>query len=164
MSLAADRWGNFLEDFIACREEEAAARAVDGRIASAAVVVRTSSGVLMIYNRHREQWEIPGGGIEAGETPRECVVRELEEETGQTAEKLAFRGLQKMRLKPDDSHREWWVEYGAIYEGAPGEPRPFVGSDEVSRMTFWDPASEMANVSPVDRKLIECVLERAGSA
>ncbi len=27
-------------------------------------------------------WDIPGGGIEGGETPRETAVRELQEETG----------------------------------------------------------------------------------
>lgn len=28
------------------------------------------------------RWVLPGGGIEAGESPRECVAREVREETG----------------------------------------------------------------------------------
>ena len=164
MTLAADRWGNYLEDFILCREEEAADRAVGGAITSAAVVVRRGAEVLMIYNRHRQQWEIPGGGIEAGETPRACVVRELAEETGQAAAGIEFKGLQKMLLKPGAAGGEWKVEYGAIYEGALREERPFASSDEVERMMFWDAESELAEVSPVDRKLIEGVLGRREKA
>jgi 8-oxo-dGTP pyrophosphatase MutT (NUDIX family) len=37
--------------------------------------------VLLLKNE-RDEWELPGGRLEAGETPRQCVVREIEEETG----------------------------------------------------------------------------------
>jgi 8-oxo-dGTP pyrophosphatase MutT (NUDIX family) len=37
--------------------------------------------VLLLKNE-RDEWELPGGRLETGETPRQCVVREIEEETG----------------------------------------------------------------------------------
>jgi 8-oxo-dGTP pyrophosphatase MutT (NUDIX family) len=54
--------------------------------AAACLVADPERGVLLI-RRHRFipdtwGWEIPGGGIEAGETPEQAARREAEEETG----------------------------------------------------------------------------------
>ena len=41
---------------------------------------------------------LPGGLIEVGESPRQCILRELYEETRQTADKLEFAGLMKFHI------------------------------------------------------------------
>ena len=56
------------------------------REAAATVVRHPERGVLLLW-RHRFivdawGWEVPGGEIEAGETPEEAAVRETLEETG----------------------------------------------------------------------------------
>jgi 8-oxo-dGTP pyrophosphatase MutT (NUDIX family) len=43
------------------------------------VVVRDDK-VLLLKNE-RDEWELPGGRIEPGETPEDCVAREITEET-----------------------------------------------------------------------------------
>ncbi|MFD8396196.1 NUDIX domain-containing protein [Streptomyces sp. NPDC059680] len=37
--------------------------------------------VLLLLNE-RSEWELPGGRLELGETPEQCVVREIAEESG----------------------------------------------------------------------------------
>jgi 8-oxo-dGTP pyrophosphatase MutT (NUDIX family) len=44
-------------------------------------VVLRAGRVLLLKNDH-EEWELPGGRLEAGETPEQCVVREIAEGTG----------------------------------------------------------------------------------
>lgn len=43
-------------------------------------------------NKKAGYYEIPGGKIEAGETPEQTAIREMKEETGITIENLKYKG------------------------------------------------------------------------
>ncbi|MCM3005132.1 NUDIX hydrolase [Priestia koreensis] len=49
---------------------------------SAAVCINEKNEILMVKGYNSDMWAIPSGGIEEGETPEECCVREVLEETG----------------------------------------------------------------------------------
>lgn len=51
------------------------------RAGSRAVVVRDGM-ILLSHEVNSGWWLVPGGGEEEGETPEECCMREVEEETG----------------------------------------------------------------------------------
>lgn len=40
------------------------------------------AGRVLLLRNERDEWELPGGRLESGETPGQCVVREISEETG----------------------------------------------------------------------------------
>ena len=46
---------------------------------------------------HEGKWIGVGGKFEAGETPEECAIREIYEETGLVAKKLDIRGVIKAK-------------------------------------------------------------------
>jgi len=62
-----------------------------------AVAAFSEDGKMILTKQYRHPlgeivYDIPGGAIEAGETPSQAALRELEEETGYTAEKIEWIG------------------------------------------------------------------------
>ena len=51
------------------------------REGSRAIIVEDGK-ILLTHELNSGWWLIPGGGLEEGETPEMCVIREVEEETG----------------------------------------------------------------------------------
>jgi 8-oxo-dGTP diphosphatase len=51
-------------------------------VAAFATVLNDSGEVLVCHRRALNLWELPGGGVEDGETPWDAVIREIAEETG----------------------------------------------------------------------------------
>jgi 8-oxo-dGTP pyrophosphatase MutT (NUDIX family) len=49
---------------------------------SAAICFNEKNEVLMVRSGGNERWAIPSGGIEKGESPEDCCIREVKEETG----------------------------------------------------------------------------------
>ncbi|MEV0462477.1 NUDIX hydrolase [Nocardia tengchongensis] len=82
-------------------------------------------GKLLVVRRveagsHAGMWELPGGGVESGETFAECVVRELFEETGLRVVRITdvlggfdYATRTKSRVR----------KYSFVVEAEPGEIR-----------------------------------------
>ncbi|TYS68262.1 NUDIX hydrolase [Sutcliffiella horikoshii] len=51
-------------------------------LGSAGICINDKDEVLMVRANDNVGWAVPSGGIEIGETPEECCIREVMEETG----------------------------------------------------------------------------------
>jgi 8-oxo-dGTP diphosphatase len=51
-------------------------------VAAFAIIFDAEQRVLLCHRRDMDAWNLPGGGLEIGELPNECVIREVHEETG----------------------------------------------------------------------------------
>jgi ADP-ribose pyrophosphatase YjhB (NUDIX family) len=60
-----------------------------------AVVFVNQDRILLAHRRDMDLWDLPGGGLDAGELPTEGVIRETKEETGLDVEveRLGFVGV-----------------------------------------------------------------------
>lgn len=47
--------------------------------------------ILLIKNPNANHWSLPGGHIEKGETPEQCIIRELKEELDLSINKADFK-------------------------------------------------------------------------
>lgn len=90
---------------------------------------------------NKDKWIGVGGHFEADETPEECLLREVKEETGLVLTSWQFRGL--VTFISD----EWETEYMCLYtaDGFEGEMTTcdegnleWVPKDQVLNLNIWE--------------------------
>ena len=75
--------------------------------------VRHQGKTLMLHpikkenDMHAGKWNGLGGKMEAGETPEECAIREVREESGLIAEHLQLKGF--LTFPMFDGKKDWYV-------------------------------------------------------
>ncbi|MBQ0052044.1 MAG: (deoxy)nucleoside triphosphate pyrophosphohydrolase [Treponema sp.] len=68
-------------------------------VVSGAIILRDNNGTKEIfasqrgYGEWKGWWEFPGGKLEAGESPEQCIVREIQEELATTVEAKKILGV-----------------------------------------------------------------------
>ena len=118
-------------------------------------IIRNAAGEIYITQRAADahmahKWEFPGGKIEAGESPQEAVIRELQEEVGIVTTSL--QPFDKLEYQFPDRHITLWFWLVDSWEGEPwgkeGQPGRWVAPQDLVADEF-----PPANV-PVIEKLI----------
>ena len=86
--------------------------------------IKKDKKILMLHrtkkenDMHEGKWVGVGGKLEKGESPEDCAIREVFEETGLQVEELKLRGLLTF---PDFNKSEDWYGYLYVIEKFSGE-------------------------------------------
>jgi 8-oxo-dGTP diphosphatase len=117
-----------------------------GDPAFAVVLARSAQGIVVVFNRYRKVWELPGGLIDAGETPSEAAARELAEESGCTARNLQWLGL--VEVADGATH------FGAVYACEVDAMPASFSSDEIGAIDVWRPNHRPRPLGECDAALL----------
>ncbi|ADL03683.1 NUDIX hydrolase [Lacrimispora saccharolytica] len=90
---------------------------------------------------NQDKWLGVGGHLEAGESPEECLIREVKEETGLTLLSYRLRGV--ITFVSDQYPDEYMFLYTADgYEGdlaeCPEGTLKWIPEEEISRLSLWE--------------------------
>lgn len=106
------------------------------------------------HDINQGKWIGIGGKLEAGESPEECLLREVREETGLSLTSFRLRGMVTFNFTGPKALPGWETEYMYVYtaDGWEGEL-----TDCPEGETAWVPVEEVPrlNLWPGDRLFLE---------
>lgn len=110
--------------------------------------VKHQGKTLMLHRNKKERdihlgkWNGLGGKIHLGETPEECVVREVKEESGLAITKPSLRGI--LTFPAFKEEEDWYVYVfvaeqfsGSFIESDEGELK-WIDDGEVAKLPLWE--------------------------
>ncbi len=117
-------------------------------VAATLCYVRRAGKTLMLHRNkkegdvHRGKWNGLGGKLDPGESPEECVIREVREESGLVIRTPRLRGVLTFpAFKPGE---DWlvFVYTAAEFEGTPGAcaegDLEWIPDGEVAKLPLWE--------------------------
>ncbi len=110
--------------------------------------VKHQGKTLMLHRNKKERdihigkWNGLGGKIHLGETPEECVIREVREESGLTITQPSLRGI--LTFPAFKEEEDWYVYVfvadqfsGSLTESDEGELK-WIDDEEVFQLPLWE--------------------------
>jgi ADP-ribose pyrophosphatase YjhB (NUDIX family) len=133
--------------------DDPAAPPANSIVPSANVIVLNDAGeVLVIHRTDNDNWAVPGGAMELGESLTDCAVRETKEETGVDCTITGLVGIYTdpkhviLYTSDGEARQEFSVLFTAQATG--GTPTP----SEESRDVLWIPREQLAGLT-MDRSM-----------
>lgn len=116
------------------------------QITGALGIIKNHEGKFLITRRHQPEaffahnkWQLPGGGVEYGEHPRDAVIREIREEVGIEVKILTDRPIIYSENRKRNSTHLLFFCYPAYYKSGELD----VTRDEETAEAQWLYSSEI---------------------
>lgn len=112
------------------------------------LIDKKNKKTLMIFRNkkpddyHKGKWNGLGGKFEQGESPEECAVREIEEESGLKVKSIKMKGF--ITFPMFDGKDDWYVFVFTAddYEGnlidSPEGKLEWIPNDRLTEINLWD--------------------------
>jgi len=121
------------------------------RVVAKALITDENNKVLVV-KESQDFWSLPGGGLEHGETPQECIAREVEEEIGLldvTVGEIAYSTSVYL------DQRDYWMNW--IVYRASVTSTDFVLGDGVTDAKFIDISEIEASTHLLEKLIVKTV-------
>jgi 8-oxo-dGTP diphosphatase len=135
-----------LAQFVAFHEAAECDEFRGEKLAFAVILARSREGVVLVFNKYRHLWELPGGLIDPGEGARDTAKRELREEAGCEARDLTWLGITEV----NDGRRF----FGGVFAGEV-DVDEFVENEEMGGLAYWLPDRPPPGIGATDEALLE---------
>ena len=107
---------------------------------SAGICINEQNEMLMVKGFDSGEWAVPSGGIEEGESPEECCIREVKEETG-----YAVKVIKQLKIKETTINgidvRTYYFKVEKI-----GESNGINDPDKIIAEADWKSISEIKTI------------------
>ncbi|MDT3695340.1 MAG: 8-oxo-dGTP diphosphatase [Ignavibacterium sp.] len=112
------------------------------------VTDKKTNSTLMIYRNkkkndyHEGKWNGLGGKFEKGESPEECAIREIEEESGLKVKSIKMKGFITFPLF--DNKDDWYVfvftsdEFDGELIDSPEGKLEWILNEKLTEINLWD--------------------------
>jgi len=105
---------------------------------------------ILVVKEKQDFWSLPGGGLEHGESPEECIKREIKEEIGLenvTVEDIAYSTTVYL------DKRDYWMTW-IVYKAKIGSSN-FVLGDGVTEAKFIDICEIESSDDLLEKMIVE---------
>lgn len=127
--------------------------AAPGTPAFALVIACDGEGTVLVHNRRRQVWELPGGWIDPGESAAQCALRELLEESAVRADGVRMLAWIELAVPTAGGPRPD-VICGALFAADTAAQERFEPGDEICGVIRCQGHALPAATSAIDAWLV----------